>query len=142
MNSGHIDDFVTSWFSLLSAHAPVDDLIPFLCATNLQMHFPEETLRSLDDFRTWYTAVGNTYTDQHHDLQQLNVRTDKHNGDLLDLGIVVVWTASTIADGSHIAKRATQTWTIRRSANSDRSQIQLQIQKYDVVTMTDVGQDR
>jgi hypothetical protein len=136
MNSAHIDDFVTSWFSLLSAHAPVDDLIPFLCATNLEMHFPEKTLRSLDDFRTWYAAVGNAYTDQHHDLQQLDVQTDRHDGDLLDLGIVVVWTASTVGDGSHIAKRATQTWTVARSTTSGG----WQIQKYDVIAMTDVGQ--
>jgi hypothetical protein len=136
MNTGNINDFVTSWFSLLSAHAPVDDLVPFLCAANLEMHFPEETLRSLDDFRTWYAAVGNTYTDQHHDLQQLDVETDTHDGDLLDLAIVVVWTATTIADSSHIAKRATQTWTVARSTTSGR----LQIQKYDVITLTDLGQ--
>lgn len=130
VSAARIRDFVERWFALLSAHGPVAELIPYLSTGDLEMTFPERTLRSTADFREWYAAVGAAFTDQNHRLQQLEISAE---GDLIQLGIVVIWTAVDTSDRSRIAKQATQAWVLHDDRNGGR----LYIQKYFVVRMID-----
>ena len=126
-----IEEFVHEWFDLLSAHAPVDQLLPFVTDDGLEMQFPERTLHSQDDFRDWYTAVGTTYVDQSHDVEKI-VATPSGPGTNLD--VTVVWKAEQIADGVRIATRVQQSWRLDGAPGGGRPQIE----RYHVLALRDL----
>lgn len=104
--------FVGRWFELLSEHAPVDQLLSMTSATDLEMAFPERTLRSHSDFRDWYATVGDTFTDQEHVVKELDARDD---ADRTDITLTVVWAATQLSDGSRRAYRVNQAWQLLTS---------------------------
>lgn len=114
---GEIKTFVQKWFDLLSAHVPVEHLLPMLAQENLEMVFPERTLLSHDDFRDWYRVVGENFTNQEHILEELNSR-DTEDG--VEINLKVVWKAVQTSDGSHLAFCATQSWLLQKSAQTDQ----------------------
>jgi len=124
------EQFVGEWFDLLSAHAPVAKLLPFVSDDGLEMVFPERTLRSQVDFRDWYKAVGETYSNQEHVVEKIDARPA---GDGQDLAVTVIWRAIHTADDSKIAMRAQQSWHLATSGSGE-----LIIRKYRVETMVDL----
>jgi hypothetical protein len=106
--------FVGEWFDLLSAHAPVEKLLPMVSGGDLEMVFPERTLRSLEDFRDWYRVVGETYSSQVHVVEALD---STRSGDGQDLAVTVVWKAVQRADASRVAVRARQSWHLANSGS-------------------------
>ncbi|MFC4035631.1 hypothetical protein ACFO3J_29800 [Streptomyces polygonati] len=111
-----ITKFVYEWFDDLSAHEPVDRLLPRIYESGLEMVFPERTLRSRADFIDWYEAVGRAFADQTHTVEELRAQ---ERGDLIELSVTVVWTATRTADRSRSSFRAHQTWRLRRDADGD-----------------------
>lgn len=103
-------DFVQRWFDDLSRHVPVEHLLPRLSDTDLEMRFPERTLRSHADFEDWYAQVGRAYTDQTHTVEALAVQPD---GDMANCAVTVVWEATSTKDGSRSAFRVHQAWRLR-----------------------------
>lgn len=101
--------FVGRWFGLLNEHAPVEQLLSMTSATDLEMVFPERTLRSHSDFRDWYATVGKTFTDQDHVVKELDARDE---ADRTDITLTVVWTATQLSDGSRQAFRINQSWQL------------------------------
>ncbi|OHU28265.1 hypothetical protein BKG77_01615 [Mycobacteroides chelonae] len=133
MGTAQIREFVDRWFSLLSAHAPVGELTACLAATGLEMIFPERTLRSIDDFTSWYAAVGEAFADQDHDVERIEIQ-HRPDENLYRLGVSVVWRATNVADGKLIAQRATQAWVLQY----DKASGEPRIQKYYVVKLIDL----
>jgi hypothetical protein len=124
------EQFVGEWFDLLSAHAPVEKLLTLVSDGDLEMVFPERTLRSHDDIRDWYKGIGETYSNQVHVVEKID---STPVGDGQDLAVTVIWKAVQIADGSQVAVRAQQSWHVATSGSG-----QPIITKYRVETMVDL----
>ncbi|RCG21913.1 nuclear transport factor 2 family protein [Sphaerisporangium album] len=105
-------EFARQWFDRLSAHEPVERLLPLVVDRDLEMAFPERTLRSHDDFRDWYAVVGESFTDQTHVVERLDARDD---GDTVHVDVQVVWTATSTSDGSRSSFRVTQVWELAKT---------------------------
>jgi hypothetical protein len=116
----NVRSFAQQWFDLLSAHGPVEQLLPFVADRGLDMAFPERTLRSHADFLDWYLVVGRTYREQAHVIEQLTARAD---GDEVAVAVTVVWLAELAADRSRIAVRVDQDWRLERVEGTDRLRI-------------------
>ena len=122
---------VQEWFDLLSVHAPVERLLPFVSDTGLEMVFPERTLHSHADFLDWYDMVGKAYTSQTHTVEELSIHD---NGDAVDVAVTVVWTARQTSDGAQLAFRVNQEWQLEKVADDPG----LRIVKYHVGEMSAV----
>lgn len=105
------ETFVQDWFDLLSAHAPIERLLPFISPGELLMEFPEKTLRSHSDVRDWYVGVGGSYRNQQHVVENVDVASTG-----TDLAVRVVWRATQTSDGKELALRVNQTWRVDRPA--------------------------
>jgi hypothetical protein len=112
-----IAEFVQRWYDLLSEHAPVEELLPFVADKGLVMAFPERTLYGHADFLDWYTAVGGAYTDQSHTVEEV---TSHEDGTRIDVDVTVVWTAKSTADGTVSSFRINQKWQLERSTPGAR----------------------
>jgi hypothetical protein len=123
-----VEVFAQDWFDLLSRHAPVAELLPFVLDQGLEMIFPERTLRGHRDFAEWYAAVGDSYTDQSHEITSLAAVPD---GDRTSVAVTVVWRAAKTADGSRLALRVHQSWRLGRHAPGGRPVIE----RYQVLSM-------
>lgn len=123
-----ITQFVQEWFDLLSDHEPIERLLSFVSKTDLEMVFPERTLRSHADLREWYATVGETFTDQSHQVEALDV---KRRGDTVDIALVVVWKATQSASGERLAVRVNQQWRLTGELGCERPVIS----RYRVGTM-------
>jgi hypothetical protein len=137
-----IKAFADAWYRALDVHTPVEDLLPLLADSDLEMIFPERTLYSVDDFKTWYaggtysdgtTAPGVTrvFFDEDHIVVGLEARI---TADRADVSVMVAWQASWYEPPAAKSKRtslnATQTWTLRRSI---RNPYGLEIATYNAV---------
>jgi ketosteroid isomerase-like protein len=107
-----IRQFVQEWYDKLSDHVPVEQLLPMVSAQNLEMVFPEKTVRNEADFRDWYQYIGHTYADQSHTLEKLDSRPDR-DGTHVDL--TLIWKATQRSDGSRLTFRAEQSWLVGTS---------------------------
>ena len=67
-------------------------MISMLDTTDLEMKFPESTLKSEQDFRDWYKVVTNKFFDQVHEVKMLNVDVVD---DAAAVHLVVNWQAKT-----------------------------------------------
>jgi hypothetical protein len=121
---------VGQWFDLLSAHAPVAELLQFVSEDDLEMVFPERTLNSHEDFRDWYRAVGEIYANQEHIVENIDVTTVD---DSQVLAVTVIWRAVDTTEDRKIAMRAQQSWHLAPSESGDPV-----IRKYRVETMVDL----
>jgi unsaturated pyranuronate lyase len=57
LGSNDLKAFVYHWFALLDRAAPFAALEPHLDKTRLEMTFPEQTLRTPEEFEAWWMAV-------------------------------------------------------------------------------------
>ena len=103
--------FGQSWFDKLNRHTQVEELLEMVSDTNLEMVFPEQTIRNYDDFRDWYDVVGKTYYAQDHTIEKFDIQIS----DAAKINVVVVWRAKQLADDKSLAVRVTQTWVVTNS---------------------------
>lgn len=116
--------FTVEWFDRLSRHDPLDLMLPLLARDGLEMAFPERTLHDHDDFADWYGVVGTAFTDQRHTLERFHSAV---RGDLVDVELTVLWTATQTADGTRSAFRVNQAWQLIKGPGE-----QLRILNYQV----------
>lgn len=125
--------FVQEWFDRLSAHVEVDALLPMVSSDpDLEIVFPERTLRNHDEFRDWYAGIGRLFSDQTHDVEAVDVQRLDDNTTAVE--VTVVWKADR-RDGSSVSARASQSWALRRSFASGAPQIVT----YRVLSLSDTG---
>ncbi|WP_328537685.1 nuclear transport factor 2 family protein [Streptomyces sp. NBC_00344] len=110
-------DFVQEWFDRMSRHDPVGEMLPFVADSDLEMAFPERTLRSHDDFRDWYAVVGEAFADQTHVVEKAVGRAE---GDGVAVDVTVVWTAKSVADGTVSSFRVQQKWRLAYPSDTGR----------------------
>lgn len=103
-------EFVQQWYDLLSTHEPVEKLLALVSDTDLEMVFPPDILRSHDDFRRWYKAVGEANRDQSHTVERLDTR---RQGDTVNVDVTVLWQTTQTSDGVRIRRRVQQQWRLR-----------------------------
>ncbi len=106
-------EFVQQWYDLLSTHEPVEKLLALVSDTDLEMVFPPDILRSHDDFRRWYKAVGEANRDQSHTVERLDTR---RQGDTVNVDVTVLWQTTQTSDGVRIRRRVQQQWRLRELA--------------------------
>lgn len=111
------ETFVREWFDLLSNHEPVERLLTFVADDDLEMVFPERTLHSHADFRSWYTVVGEYFIDQTNTLEEFATQCHEAKADIT---LRVVWRATRTSDGTRLAFRVDQNWQLANVPGSDR----------------------
>ncbi|WP_203827805.1 hypothetical protein [Actinoplanes palleronii] len=110
-----VSAFTASWFAGLDRHAPSEELENSLSTTTLEMVFPERTLRSIAEFRDWYTGVCLAYTAEEHTVEQVDITSAD---DDIEVTVVVLWRATRTSDDTRLAMRARQTWRLARAGTS------------------------
>lgn len=114
--------FVYDWFALFDQNAPVDQFLDRLSADDLKIQFPERTLTSHEDFRSWYDGILTTYSQATHDINSLTVSPIDATSWNVDL--VVLWQAIPFS-GESVKFLAHQVWRIEENAEG-----KLQIKSY------------
>jgi hypothetical protein len=106
-NENDIISFVYQVYAMYDRHVPVERFLPLLAPRNLEMRFPETTLRSHADFKRWYAGIGKTIASNTHSLE--SVKVNVLGGGRYQADIVGVWQAET-KKGEHIVFRFRQRW--------------------------------
>jgi len=108
-NENEILSFVYQVYAMYDRHVPVERFLPFLASKNLEMHFPETTLRSHADFKRWYAGIGQTIASNTHTLE--SVKVSVLGGGRYQAEIVGLWQAES-KKGEYIAFKFRQQWTL------------------------------
>jgi hypothetical protein len=107
------------YLDLFDTHAPVDEFLMCLADEELEMRFPEATIRGHAEFRQWYDGIVHTYFDEVHTIKELEISTD---GDRAEVKVLVNWQARTwtppAPKSEGLVYDAGQTWEVRRSADT------------------------
>jgi hypothetical protein len=116
------NQLVYNWYKKLDVHAPVEEVLPLLMSEGLEMRFPEGTLRTLEDFKGWYSKVTNLFFDEVHDMKMLNIELD---GETATVKLVVNWQARIWVPPSAKSKwlgfDAHQTWIVKRDKKTGKA---------------------
>src|SRR3954454_5325317 len=90
-NEHTIRELVLNWYRLLDVHAPFEDVQSSLAQQDLEFRLPETTLRTIEEFRTWYEGVLRIFFDEVHEVKTLDVTID---GSRAAVSLMVNWKAS------------------------------------------------
>lgn len=139
-----IDAFAAAWYHALDIHAPTAECEKLLAGDDLEMIFPEKTLRGLSDFGAWYAGgeysdgsrapgVINVFFDENHTVKDINAEIA---GDKATVDVVVGWQASWFNPPAAKSKRtsmdATQRWILRPSS-VDKNSFGVEIVSYNAM---------
>ncbi|MBI5581775.1 MAG: hypothetical protein HY895_21685 [Deltaproteobacteria bacterium] len=108
-NENDIISFVYQIYGMYDRHVPVERFLPFLASKNLDMRFPETTLRSQGDFKRWYAGIGKAIASNTHTLETVKVSVLGGGRYLAD--IVGVWQAES-KKGEYIVFKFRQRWSL------------------------------
>jgi hypothetical protein len=129
LNEANIKKFVAAWYYALDIHAPAEDCHAYLASSDLELVFPEKTLKSYPDFDEWLEVIYRTFFDENHNVQSVVIKNS--TATQADLEVVVGWQASWFTPPDAKSKRtsmnAIQRWTIQ---TSDQNAYGLVIVKY------------
>ena len=106
-NENDIISFVYQVYAMYDRHVPVERFLPLLAPKNLEMRFPETTLRSHADFKRWYAGIGKTIASNTHILESVTVSV--LGGGRYQADIVGLWQAET-KKGEYITFKFRQRW--------------------------------
>jgi hypothetical protein len=123
LTKSEVEKMVVDWYRALDVHKPMVDVLPYVSDRELEMVFPEATLRSLAEFEGWFQGVIRIFFDEVHTMQQLNVSVPS-DGQHADVKLVVRWEASRwkppAAKSERLIMDAYQTWVVKRSPTSGK----------------------
>ncbi len=85
-------ELVYAWFQRITDKVSPEDMLALLSKDDLEMQFPEKTLRTEADFREWYDGVTHLFFDQVHDLKLLAIDVA---GNEANVTLIVNWQART-----------------------------------------------
>lgn len=108
-NENDIISFVYQVYAMYDRHVPVGRFLPFLAPMNLEMRFPETTLRSHADFKRWYAGIGKTIASNTHTLE--SVKVGVLGGGRYQADIVGVWQAES-KKGEYVVFKFHQRWSL------------------------------
>jgi hypothetical protein len=123
LTKSEVEKMVVDWYRALDVHKPMVDVLQYVSDGELEMVFPEATLRSLAEFEGWFQGVIRIFFDEVHTMQQLNV-TIPSDGQRADVKLVVRWEASRwrppAAKSERLIMDAYQTWVVKRSPTTGK----------------------
>ena len=108
-NENDIISFVHQVYAMYDRHVPVERFLPILAPKNLEMRFPETTLRSHADFKRWYAGIGKSIASNTHSLE--SVKVSVLGGGRYQADIVGVWQAAS-KEGNYIVFKFRQRWSL------------------------------
>ncbi len=121
LTDSEIKTMATDWYKKLDVHVPMVELLPMLVEKNLEMRFPEGTLKSLAEFEGWYQRVTRLFFDEAHKVKECKARIE---GPTAKVHIVVEWQASVWnppgATSARIKCDADQDWIVVRSEKTGK----------------------
>lgn len=132
LTESEVKQLVDDWYLKLDVHATIDEILPLLAGETLEMHLPETTLHGLDEFTAWYDRVINTFFDEVHTLQTLDITIDGDRkaypkGNRAYVHLVVRWEASRwnapVPKSERLAFDADQRWVVERSPQTQQPAI-------------------
>jgi hypothetical protein len=109
-----VEKMVTDWYKALDVHKPQVEVEQYVSDGELEMVFPEATLRSLAEFEGWFQGVIRIFFDEVHTMQSLDVKLSP-DGSQADVKLVVRW-----AKSERLKMDAYQTWVVKRSPTSGK----------------------
>jgi hypothetical protein len=116
--------FAVAWYRKLDVHAPMVECLPMLADADLEMRFPEVTIRGWAGFEGWFQTVVRIFFDEVHTVKSVKALI---RGDKAKMKVVVRWEASRwkppAAESERIIADAYQTWIVRRSAKTGKPEI-------------------
>ena len=119
-----VKELATVWYQKLDVHAPLAELQAMVAQDDLEMKFPEATLRGPAEFAKWYEGVIRIFFDEVHRLKKVDVQLTPEGA---KVDVVVHWEASVwkapAAKSERIRLDAFQTWFVKRSESNDRAVI-------------------
>lgn len=123
LNEAEVKDMVNAWYKALDVHAPEVDILQYLADKELEMRFPEATIKGQAGFEGWYQGVLRIFFDEVHTMKELNVKLSADKSQA-DVKLVVHWEASRwkppAAKSERLLMDAYQTWIIKRSPESGK----------------------
>jgi hypothetical protein len=126
LTKNEVESMVVDWYRALDVHKPLVDVLQYVSESELEMVFPEATLRSLAEFEGWYQTVIRVFFDEVHTMRELNVSLSP-DGSRADVKLVVYWEASRwnppAANSERLMMDAYQTWVVKRSPASGKAVI-------------------
>jgi hypothetical protein len=109
-----IKDFAVNWYKLLDVHAPQVDFLPLLADKELEMVFPEATIKGHAGFEGWFQRVIRIFFDEVHTVKEVNATITDNQA---NVKVVVQWEASLWNAPEAYSKRivcdAYQTWVMK-----------------------------
>ena len=113
-----IKSFVYQIFGFFDKHVDVEKILQYLVDDQLEMDFPDTTIRSTEEFRKWYKVVEAKFEWNLHDLDKLDVKCREHGG--YDVDIVLRWQAKSRGEKLISIFRAEQQWFLVESENGPK----------------------
>lgn len=108
--------FVNEWYHALDVHAPLETFLSMVANEGIEFRFPEVTVKDKAGLTQWYQRVTNTFFDEIHETQALDIIIEKN---FAIVHILTHWQASTWTPPTPKSERlgflANQTWTVKRS---------------------------
>ena len=108
-NENEVISFVYQVYAMYDRHVPVERFLPLLASKNLEMRFPETTLRSHADFKKWYAGIGRDIASNTHTIESVQVTIP--GGGRYQADIVGVWQAET-RKGEYLVFKFRQRWRL------------------------------
>ena len=121
LTQGEVLELVYTWFRSITSKIKLDELLPLLSNTKLEMVFPEKTLHNYTDFAGWYEDVTHLFFDQVHDIKLLTVDLKEQQANVT---LIVNWQSRTwqapAATSQWQSSNVHQSWIVERDESSGR----------------------
>jgi hypothetical protein len=114
-----VREFAEAWYRKLDVHEPLENYKPLL-SDDVELVFPEATVKGFEGFSGWYDRVINIFFDEVHTVKETQIT--ETIDDAATVKVVVKWEASVWNAPEPFSKRivldAYQTWKVKRSAET------------------------
>ncbi len=121
LSEAEVRQLVNTWFAKLDVHASVDELLPMLADTDLEMRFPEGTWHNYTEFQHWYETVTHRFFDEVHTMKELTISSER---DQASVQLVVNWQAhiwnAPAPKSQWLGFDAPQHWVVKRSPHTQQ----------------------
>jgi hypothetical protein len=124
LTQAEVQAFAEDWYRKLDVHAPLEEFVPLLSDSELEMVFPEATVTGFEGFKGWYERVIGIFFDEVHTVKEVRMI---ETGVQSQVKVVVKWEASVWNPPAPYSDRiildAYQTWEVKRSPESGKVMI-------------------
>jgi hypothetical protein len=128
LTQSELEEFAADWYKKLDVHDPVDEYAPLL-AEDVELRFPEATVKGFEGYSGWYDRVINIFFDEVHTVKEVKIISS--TPEKTDIKVVVKWEASVWKPPAPYSERivldAYQTWIVKRSPATQKPVISVYI---------------